>query len=209
MSTIINIFTREILSRDSFVVVQNKWDFSEIKNRISARFGENLPKFVQRAWLKKSQEPYAFGCAHNIQYRAVKSRYWNIPIPFPMDMDSNSDVIGRQVIHGGTDPLAWMDLKYKVSFEHIKERHGKCLTIHTRSDLIAHDDYIAALDQKNHKVVMYLLDAVPSVLRLQEPGAPSNERRRVAIQRLRDAGIAVEVVHLSSDVFTFKSGASI
>lgn len=184
------------------------WSFEDIKERIRARFGSDMPKFVESAWKSKSNEPYRFGCPHNVKYRTVRPRYWNRPMPFPMDINPNSEVIGRDVVKGGSDPCAWMDLKYKVTLNHIRSRKGNPLTIHTRSDLIAHDDYVEAVDKQNHKIVMYLLDSVEEVVREQEPGAPSLKRRQIAISKLRSHGINVEVVCIPVSALKRKGGAA-
>lgn len=202
MSIVIHVDFQLKQAQNSPVLFKPKarpeWNFEDIKSSIRARFGDRAPNFVEKAWLKKSKEPYKFGCSHNLKYRTVRPKYWNRPMPFAMDMDPKADVIGRDVMRGGSDPCAWIDSKFRVSFNHILNRRGKALVIHTRSDLIAHDDYLEALDKHNHRVVFYVLDAVDEVLQEWEPGAPSNKRRRIAIDKLISRGIAVQVVHISA-----------
>ena len=170
-------------------------DFEKIKDALHARFGSgSVPKHVIKAWDRPSNEPYRFGCTHNLTNRP-RERYWNKPMPFPMDMDPDSDTLGRKVEVGGTDPCDWIDSKYGVTLNHIKNRSNKKLTIHTRSDLIARDDYMESLDLNNHVVVFYLLDATPFAQRILEPGAPSNARRMKAIEKLRAYGVNVQVIN--------------
>ena len=172
------------------------WSFESIKERLRARFGDTMPPHFERAWLRRSREPYAYGSVDNVSYRTVRPKYWNAPMPVPMDMDPRSDVIGRGVARGGSDPCMWMDAKYRVTWNHIHNRHGKPLVVHTRSDLIAHGDYLEVLDPVHHRVVMYVLDAVEEVVRIMEPGAPSLKRRRLAVDKLISRGIPVQVVHI-------------
>lgn len=175
------------------------WTFENIKEMYEARFGDSIPKFVIKAWNKKSSEPYAFGCVHDCQWSPVKKHAeskgrWNRPYPFAMDMDLNSAVIGSKVERGGTDPLAWMDMKYRVTFEHIKRRKGLPLEIHTRSDLVASDDYVAELDRGNHVIYIYSERGGSDLCRRTEPGAPSTERRVKAYERLKALGFNVHIV---------------
>src|SRR5690606_10837018 len=70
----------------------------------------------------------------------------------------------------------------------------KPLQIHTRSDLIAHDDYIEHLNPSMHKIFMHISSLNERVNRILEPGAPSVKRRLDALKILHDSGFAVYVV---------------
>lgn len=177
--------------------------FHRAKKSICARYrnGLDLPDFVKAAYRsrKKQTEPYAFGDTGDIQWgseRKIKSALglWNRPHPFPMRIHPSVDEIGKAVVNGGTDPCMWMDQKYRVTHEHIESRRGRPLKIHTRSDLIAHNDYMEALDKEHHEVVIYLTDYNSDTVRSIEPGVPSNKRRKGAIEKLKAAGYKVTVV---------------
>lgn len=173
---------------------ENLSHFERAKEVIEGKFGDTLPKFVIKAWETAHNEPYKFGCTHNIKWRAVKTKNWNRPMPFPMQLNPLESILGKQVIDGGTDPVAWLDSKYKITYNHIISRHGLALEIHTRSDLIAHDDYRRVLD-KDHHIVIYISEGVtPEELRELEPGAPSNERRLKAFELLYSEGFNVTLV---------------
>lgn len=203
MSNVYNLFTKQAVHLAvDLPEATPLWSFDRIKESLRARYSDKMPAFVEKAWLKPQTEPYRFGCAHNVQWREFKTVNWNKPHPFPMPMDPETDCIGRKVDKGGTDPCAWIDMKYQVTLNHVRSRRGKALTIHTRSDLIAHDDYVEALDKDHHTIYIYGLQAVESVVRQLEPGAPSNKRRGIAFDKLRGLGFNVKWI------WQFKSVAS-
>ena len=146
---------------------------------------------------KNAEEPYFGGDMHNIQYRTMDTHHgkWNEPMPFPAHVGDLKGHLGKYVAQGGPDPLAWIDRKYGVSRKLIEDHKGKPLTISTRSDLIGGDEYIKALDPKHHKVRIHAFSDNDEINRLLEPGAPSFKRRMGAVQRLKEAGIPVQIVH--------------
>jgi hypothetical protein len=107
-------------------------------------------------------------------------------------------VLGKDTLVGGPDPFAWLDSKYKVSKKLLEKNFDKPLEIHTRSDLIAHDDYIAALNPNKHKVYMHIISMDESFNRALEPGQPSALRRIQAAKKLYESGVSVTIAH---DVF--------
>lgn len=188
MSNVIDLFTRKPIVIEC--TTNSNGVFDRAKERIEARFGDNgVPKHITRAWSKRSLEPYAYGCTHNITWRTKTSRFWNKPSPFPMDIQIHgNDEVGRSVSKGGTDPLMWMDMTYRITHEFIKAKHGYPLKIHTRSDLVAHEDYVNVLDKYNHMIYIYTNDLTEEECRQLEPGAPSNKRRYKAYLRLKELG---------------------
>lgn len=195
MGDVIHLFTRDRIVRPPAPTLDT---FERYQQRIKQRFGPKLPKFLTKAWRRQWDEPYRFGCVHNIQYRdpAVCKGPWNRPMPFGMRMDPDVDEIGKDVRRGGTDPLMWMDRKHGITRDFIRRRSGKALLIHTRSDLIAHDDYLSALDRENHEVIIYITGATDPEVRVAEPGAPSNKRRLKAVEKLQAHGISVRAVYV-------------
>lgn len=177
------------------------WSFDEIKQQLRARFGEQgLPEWVETAWESLNAEPYEGGDVGNCAWSAYKIKMerlgrWNRPHPFAMPMDPTSNAIGRDVAKGGNDPLAWMDMKYRNTWNHIKTRANQTLSIHTRSDLIAHDDYLAVLNKSFHEVYIHVLTDNEGYGRIVEPGCPSYKRRIGAYEKLKSLGFNVILVH--------------
>lgn len=177
------------------------WSFETIENQYRARFGDqSLPAWVETAWKSTNVEPYEGGDVGNCLWSALRIRMtrigrWNRPYPFAMPMDPTSNAIGRDVPQGGNDPLAWMDMKYRNAWNHIRERRNQSLTIRTRSDLIAHDEYLAVLDKSFHEVFIHVLTDNEEIGRVIEPGCPSYKRRIQAYDKLKSLGFNVTLVH--------------
>lgn len=151
-------------------------------------------------WYKKivargSNEPYVGGCTNNLVWRSKRPKIWNRPVPYAIEVKPDSAIIGKGVPQGGTDPLMWMDRKYGVTLAHINARRGKALVIKTRSDLIANDEYMGALDRQHHSIFIHVFSEDDQITQLLEPGAPSVKRRMLAYQKLKAAGFKVYLVH--------------
>lgn len=197
-------------------VVAGDW-FKELTERLMARFGDNQPKggVINTACVKHvadtlTIDTYGRGDSHNAPTTVggktteplKQSGQWNRPHPFPSDWKQIAKAIKdasiTEIIIGDkSDPFMWMDSKYNMSKNLLKELIGKpCkITIRTRSDLIAHEDYIRILQGLNVTVQMVFSDCKDDQeARLIEPGAPSRERRYKAIGALNKAGIKVEMV---------------
>lgn len=130
-------------------------------------------------------------------------------MPFPVDLSEVRKVFytvfetdrphkWRQVLQNRTplrigsmsDSFMWMDRKYRVAHELLKilKFYRYPYIIATRSDLIAHDDYIDVLDQDLASVQMSMAGNNEEITRLIEPGAPSIKRRLLALKKLNEAG---------------------
>jgi hypothetical protein len=170
---------------------------------ISARFASNTPKSLISAIENAKQgghdEPYAFGDIHSVVHGTIrdgkKEQHWNNPMPMPMKVKDVQGHLGKRVAQGGSDPFMWMDQKYGLSKDVLKNHRNKPLKISTRSDLIAQDDYMKHLDPKKHSVEIHVFGDNERQNRQMEPGAPSFSRRMKAAQKLRAAGIPVTIVH--------------
>ena len=176
---------------------------AETLEALKARFGNQhtpVHEAIDRLQLGHD-EPYAFGDTHNVVWGGAhnaKSREgaWNRPIPLPSYNVDPKGVLGKGVPSAtGSDPFMWMDAKYGAAKKVLQEHKDKPLQIHTRSDLIARDDYMNALNPKLHEINMHLSTENESLNRRLEPGAPSAKRRLAAVQKLRDAGFKVNLVH--------------
>jgi len=168
--------------------------------------GHDALSFIDTHQWHGHDEPYVGGDATNIMWRkhegdsnpktGHKPR-WNEPHPFPVHPDkvNHGGTLGKRVATGGGEPFPWIDLKYGVSKQILKDNKDKDLTIHTRSDLIAHDDYMKHLTPGKHKIKMHVMADNDRLSRQLEPGAPSVARRMAAAKKLRDAGHDVTIVH--------------
>jgi hypothetical protein len=190
---------------------------------LEARYGDNQPKLgvVFQTPIKRSKgklviDTYGHGDVHNVstptEFSKRKSNNWNQPHPFPADVSVIHDTFHRGtynkrwniVLGRNSDPFMWMDNKYKITLATLEmllswQFKIDSLEVHTRSDLIAHDDYIAWL-RLFHQLTVYI--HVPrgsaELARINEPGAPSAKRRFSAARKLREAGIKVVIVREGS-----------
>lgn len=159
-------------------------------------------------------DTYGRGCIHNCSYCYAKAQltvrgFWNNPMPFPIDLsefrkifytvfetEKNSvwrNILQRRVpirIGCMSDSFMWMDYKYKVTLEALKilKFYKYPYIIATRSDLAAHDDYIAAMDTNLAHVQFSITGTNEKITKLLEPGAPSLKRRFAALLKLAEAG---------------------
>jgi hypothetical protein len=152
-----------------------------IYDQLYERFGNNQPrggvvykgtmKFLEaqdcaQCFHRFEIDTYGRGCIHNCAYCYAKSylsirRYWNAPIPF-----------------------MWLDKKYRVTLELLKilRFYKYPYIIFTRSDLIAQDEYMRAMDPHLASVQMSLASINEQLTRQLEPGAPAPSKRLRALQ---------------------------
>lgn len=99
-----------------------------------------------------------------------------------------------------SEPFPWMDTKSSHANDYLKSKQGKPMKINTRSDLLAHDDYITNIDKKNHEVQFHLLNAPDSLASQVTPGMPSSKRLMNAMEKLKAHGVKVSAVihHINS-----------
>jgi hypothetical protein len=200
-----------------------------IYDMIAARFGDKQPRggvvFTSSIRHKSTYadnseyaviDTYGRGDTHNIihsgsdfasKYKGNTQGYWNRPTPFPSDITQILSAFKnlKQVKLGcDSDPFMWMDKKYNITLEVLKQLNNspvETLVIQTRSDLVAHDDYLNAIldlikSGKNIHVSIYrpVVNSVvcdENLLRLLEPGAPSIKRREHAFNKLKESGVSV------------------
>lgn len=159
-------------------------------------------------------DTYGRGCFHNCLYCYAKAEltvhgYWNNPTPVPIDINEIRKIFytvfetskkskWRSLLEKKiplrigcmSDSFMWIDHKYKLSQELLKllKFYDYPYTILTRSDLIAHDDYIELLDPKLGSVQFSIPSTNEKMIKLIEPGTPSAKRRLKAIQKLVKSG---------------------
>jgi len=159
-------------------------------------------------------DTYGRGCLHECAYCYAKAEltvhgYWNNPFPMPVDI---SDVWKTFYTVFETDKVSkWRSVMEKRiplrigsmsdSFMHMDQRYGvtkellKILDfykypyiIFTRSDLVAHDDYMKLLNPKLCSVQASISSTNDEMNKIIEKGAPSSKRRLLALQKLSQNG---------------------
>ncbi|MBI4041865.1 MAG: hypothetical protein HY391_00150, partial [Deltaproteobacteria bacterium] len=159
-------------------------------------------------------DTYGRGCVHDCVYCYAKTileghGYWNRPIPFPIDItdirktffivfetskkNKWRHILEKRIpirIGSMSDSFMWMDKKYRVTLEFLKilKFYRYPYIIATRSDLIAEDEYIEALDPTLSSVQMSIASINDDLNRKIEPGAPSGYRRLKALRKLVESG---------------------
>ncbi len=212
-------WTKEIDLTPADRAILQKWStttdnpLSDLKEKLEARYGANQPShgvlYYTPITRLKGQfyfDTYGNGCAHASNHdKYFVNRdlaTYNRPQPFPTSPTMIDDLINNEdetVINLGlkSDAFMWMDLKYGVTKYLLKNLNKDIkLIIHTRSDLVAHDDYLELLRNfKTVEVRMYIpKHDNEHRARIEEPGCPSIKRRCMAMDTLRAAGIAVSLV---------------
>ncbi|MFG1503691.1 radical SAM protein [Halobacteriovorax sp. ZH5_bin.2] len=155
-------------------------------------------------------DTYGRGCTHDCVYCYAKAEltahgYWNRPFPMPVDIsqiwkifytvfetDKKSkwrDVLEKRVpvrIGSMSDSFMYMDKKYKVTQELLKllNYYNYPYIIFTRSDLVAHDDYLELLNPDLCSVQMSIASTNDELNRMIEPGTPNAKKRLKALQKL-------------------------
>jgi hypothetical protein len=117
-----------------------------------------------------------------------------MPIPIP-NPNLNTNMLGEARINDANfdDPLRWMDSKYGVTKSWMEKNADKPITINTSSDLIARADYAALINPKS-KVNLYDTTDNDHINRMIFPANPSSARINKAYERLKDAGVNVELI---------------
>jgi len=154
-------------------------------------------KAIDAAEKNGSNEPYVgFGSLNNIVHKDkkfYKKKNENTTISeLPIRNYKPDGLLGREVKAGGPDPFAWLDRNYNVGKKALEAHADKPLTINTRSDLIATNDYSRLL-KKNHKVIFHVGNGNPQLNRIAAPGSPSLSRILTAAENLKSQGVDVSI----------------
>lgn len=164
-------------------------------------------------------DTYGRGCLHECVYCYAKAQltvhgYWNNPMPAPVDIsdlwntfytvfetDKKSkwrEVMEKRVpirIGSMSDSFMFMDKKYGVTKEFLKllDYYKYPYIIFTRSDLVAHDEYIEAMNPDLCSIQMSIASTNDVMNKQIEPGTPSAKRRLLALQKLSRSGFYTTV----------------
>ena len=174
----------------------------------------NTHKSCQQCLYAFEMDTYGRGCVHDCAYCYSKAEltvhgYWNKPFPMPRDIttvwkefytvfetDKKSkwrDILEKRIplrIGSGSDGFMYLDRKYRVTHELLKilKHYNYPYIVVTRSDLVAHDDYLAVMDPDLASVQLSIPSLNDELNKKIEPGAPSAVRRLKAIQKLTRNG---------------------
>lgn len=164
-------------------------------------------------------DSYGRGCFHDCAYCYAKEQltshgYWNRPQPFPVNLaeirkafftvfETDKESKWRNIMEqriplrlgSMSDSFLWLDAKYGVTLEllNILSFYNYPYVIFTRSDLVAHDDYIAALRPDLCSVQFSISGNNAPLIRKLEPGAPNYRRRLQALKKLGQEGFRTGV----------------
>jgi DNA repair photolyase len=159
-------------------------------------------------------DTYGRGCVHNCAYCYAKGslsirRYWNEPIPFPIDIavirkifatvfETSKPSKFRSILEhrvplrlgSMSDAFMWMDKKYRVTLELLKilRFYHYPYLIFTRSDLVADEEYLRAMDPHLASIQISLSSINRELTRQIEPGASAPSKRLQALQKLAEHG---------------------
>lgn len=150
--------------------LQLQGEYDQVINLLNCQ-DPNLPAYVR-------------DCTH--ETHSKKSRHL---FPYPNYKATPKAVIGLGILDGsGCDPFMHIDKKYDVTRPLL---HAAKL-IYTRSDLIAHDDYIPYLPKSATIYIVYGSNE-------DYPGCPSIKRREKACSKL--VGLGYKATMLDESVF--------
>ncbi len=159
-------------------------------------------------------DTYGRGCVHNCVYcyakdQLTKRGYWNRPTPFPVDLaeirnafyivfETNKPHKWRSILEkrvplrigAMSDSFMWMDLRYGITKEFLRilKHYEYPAVIFTRSDLVAHDDYMKEMDPRFLSIQFSIAGNNEELTKKIEPGAPAVSRRLKAIKKLSESG---------------------
>jgi hypothetical protein len=191
-----NMFTKERIITETCLDLPNGLNqelidlisrYPEKKDYILKCQDKNLPHYV----------------GYCTQYTGNDEDRSALVIPCP-NYESNATVLGLGILDGKeADSFMHMDKKYRVTFAKL----SKIKVIYTRSDLVAHDDYIELLNKNVSIYIVYdkaelnndgLYDKADS----KWGGCPSYKRRLRAYDKLKALGFKVKM--LSEEQFKKK-----
>jgi DNA repair photolyase len=164
-------------------------------------------------------DTYGRGCTHNCVYCYAKDQlnshgYWNRPFPFPVNIadirkifytvfETSKPSKWREVLEkriplrigSMSDSFMWIDVKYGVTKEVLKilNFYNYPYVIFTRSDLVAHDDYLKLIRPDLASVQLSICGGNELLTKLIEPGAISVSRRLLALKKLKSAHVRTAV----------------
>lgn len=181
-ATVYNLFTKEIIT-------------TEICLDLPSDLPEQLVKLIKRMPEKRD---YILSCQNEnlpnyvgycVQYTGKDADRSEFPFPCP-NYKSKATVLGLGILNGKeADSFMFMDRKYQVTFNRLTQ----IKIIYTRSDLVAHDDYIEFYDKNVSINIIYNDNEIKDKFRSKKwEGCPSYFRRVKAYEKLKSLGFKVK-----------------
>lgn len=159
-------------------------------------------------------DTYSIECANKNSHNFPKNEFelnksGNNEFIFPADIsqiweifynvfetDKNSewrDIIEKRIplrIGSMEESFLQLDRKYKVTLEFLKilKYYNYPYIISTRSDLVAHDQYMEQMDKKNCSIQMSISSTNDKLNKIIEPNIPTAKRRLRALEKLVQEG---------------------
>lgn len=152
-------------------------------------------------------DTYGCGCSHNCSYCYAKSlldfrKLWNAANPAVVNIQKVRRTIKRHLkegdivrLGGMTDCFQPAELRHRATLKTIKElnAHEIGYLIVTKSALVAHDEYIAAMRPDLAHIQISLTHTTDFDERINEGNASQPSARIAAIEKLQAAGFDVQV----------------
>ncbi len=155
---------------------------AEQLNRLENRFGIDDTAAATR--IKKAQ-----GFDNEMPWVSRKDLGGG-PMPMPNFKTEPTGKIGKGFpLHYDQDPFQWADSTFGATKELLQKHaeNGIVPEIHTASDLVGRDDYMALMP-KDSKINMYITGINDDLQRSMFPGHPSDKRIIKAAKRLQENG---------------------
>jgi hypothetical protein len=157
----------------------NKFIKSSFENEALSYWSSNLAKFYSNStWVEHVKDAFLANC---LRWHEIEPHVLDVPAAeinggfYKGFRPYRFDIIPKDVC---SDPFSWFDRKYKTTLAFLEIYQPK--VIKTRSDLIAHDQYIEALP-KWCEITLYY----DSVERQRAAGFPSRKRLQTAMDKIK------------------------
>lgn len=195
MSNVICFKSRTVVSSSVACEVNPSPDRRDEINDLIQRYSDSKGDVAYIKACQTSNYPFPYvGCTHGTVYQPYTYFTSNkLRFPVPNGKCLPQAILGADIITdgGGPDAFIWMDQKYAITLNILK--HAKI--IYTRSDLVAHDEYIEQLDRGvNINLVYCSTDS--DVNRVLHPGSASYLRLVKAYNKLKLLGFNVNWIFL-------------
>lgn len=187
-ATVYNLFTKEVILTNVCLDLP-----SDLPKELVSLIGRYPEKRDYILSCQNKELPHYVGyCSQYTGKDADRSEFL-FPCP---NYKSDTTILGLGILNGKeADSFMHIDRKYRVTFNKL----SAVKIIYTRSDLVAHDDYITALNKEVSINIVYNEselenDGLYDKTRSKWGGCPSYRRRVRAFEKLKALGFDVKMV---------------
>ncbi len=187
-ATVYNLFTKKVILTNICLNLP-----SDLPEELIALIGRYPEKRDYILSCQNENLPHYVG--YCTQYTGKDADRSEFPFPCP-NYKSDTTILGLGILNGKeADSFMHMDKKYRVTFNKL----STIKIIYTRSDLVAHDDYIAALNKKVSINIVFSDDDLNDEYATIKAdgnwgGCPSYKRRLKAFEKLKSLGFKVKML---------------